>query len=1481
MYNKGRSTSQGQRPQLFHHKSLVSSQSLGGSGCSSSDLIDFQTLDDFDVLSLFDPLCRKVVVVNDDSNASDSSPDPQISKRFSTNSASSSSSSTLSSDSTSPVSLAQDPLAGHQREETLSNRSSLKSNQNEDSGISSNRSSMIRGNNRLKGKIILSRRSVRSCDELEDFVAWFKDLRSGYEFTDVKTNAGLVVSSKLETQRDDSLSVKLVIGSCFSESPVMFTCNVNTSIEHIISHVVCCLVDEVANIDLNSYILRVFARNEFLESDSTLADYSYVFECHKFDRDVLLTLVNLNQVDRLFARTEKDDSEFLQNATTDSLLPSKLVSKFQEVDYNTISILIETLDREMDRVLENCRTEQKIRYHQARQAVQAISALCGKIETEPLRQSMQDFTSRVKKLSELKQSESTNCVVDPSTMDLIESAVQNVYNSVTEIIQLYAQTFPVDFTIESAGPVPRPVSNFKTSAECHEDIICWIGQLSQPDLDWASNYRKFYMLIELWHGNKKLSATRTQAQYQSESFSKFPLIQFEEWVTFEGVAMSRLPRETSIYFSLIGVQYVDPEVGSQSPKREISCSLSLCMLRIFDSNQRLVQGIRLMPMWRQETFADNPDKKFSINCHNYDPNAPLITISFPEFEYEIKFPNQIKKAERQHTRPTSASIRLLDSATQTDIYQVLNRDPIEGLRHEDQQLLWDHRDSLIHRPSALPHVLQAVREWDFASLYDVYSLINKWSQLSVIDAMQLLLHSYPDVIVRKKAVQWISSIGHDGLCDFLPQLVQALRFEPYLDSPLIWYFLQTSLQSVRVAHQLYWLLKENIDDPLLGFRCSIVLNALLSCCGQALRSMISNEEIFQRRLTDVNECVKRAKENSRLSFLHHVLEPVDEFLKSLEKGVSLPLSPSIIVKGLVISNCSYFTSNTLPLRLSFMPTEANRPESITETIFKIGDDLRQDTLTMQIIRIMEKLWLKEGLDLKIVSFNCISTDERKGFVEMVPNSETLRKIQQEQGIGGSFNERSIVDWLRKHNTNELDFMKAQENFTSSCAGYAVATYVLGICDRHNDNIMITTSGHLFHIDFGKFLGDAQMVGTIRRDRVPFVLTSDMAFVINGGSESSKQFQSFVELCCQAFNIVRRHSNLFLSLFSLMTSASIPGVTSESVKYVHKALSPELSESEATANFTRKIEESLKSKSVQLNFFVHTLGQMRFTGDHNDQRILSFVPKTCTKDTDGRIKSCYAVSFHKKYEPDKQYYHIIRVERSYQPDPSYVSRSYPEFYEFYQKLQSIFPLASFSPLPAPTSTFSRSNTQEMAEKRKKNISKFLSQLMGSSEEISHSDIVYTFFQPLLRDQELAADSIMRQRGRSPPQERQHSMPGGEVKLTLHYKNNSLIVMVMHAKNLKSRISPEKQPNTYVKTKLTPDPRNETKRKTKVASRNSDPVFMELVVYREALAVVKEKMLNVSVWESDRVHGNTYIGASLIPLCQMDLTQETVSWFPFTG
>ena len=103
-----------------------------------------------------------------------------------------------------------------------------------------------------------------------------------------------------------------------------------------------------------------------------------------------------------------------------------------------------------------------------------------------------------------------------------------------------------------------------------------------------------------------------------------------------------------------------------------------------------------------------------------------------------------------------------------------------------------------------------------------------------------------------------------------------------------------------------------------------------------------------------------------------------------------------------------------------------------------------------------------------------------------------------------------------------------------CAMYMIFFYISGIGDRHNDNIMVKQSGHLFHIDFGKFLGDKQMVGKINRDRSPFVLTPDMIFVINGGNKPSQKFHDFVDLCCKSFNIIRKNGNVLVNFFHIVS-----------------------------------------------------------------------------------------------------------------------------------------------------------------------------------------------------------------------------------------------------------------------------------------------------------------------------------------------------------
>ncbi|KAF4022735.1 hypothetical protein G4228_014838 [Cervus hanglu yarkandensis] len=537
---------------------------------------------------------------------------------------------------------------------------------------------------------------------------------------------------------------------------------------------------------------------------------------------------------------------------------------------------------------------------------------------------------------------------------------------------------------------------------------------------------------------------------------------------------------------------------------------------------------------------------------------------------------------------------------------------------------------------------------------------------------------FPDQEIRNVAVQQLDNLLNDELLEYLPQLVQAVKFEWSLESPLVQLLLHRSLQSIQVAHRLYWLLKDAQNEAYFKSWYQKLLAALQFCAGKALRDEFAKEQKLIKILGDIGEKVKGASDPQRQA-------------------------------------CSYFTSNALPLKITFI--NANPMGKNISVIFKAGDDLRQDMLVLQIIQVMDNIWLQEGLDMQMIVYRCLSTGKGQGLVQMVPDAVTLAKIHRRFGPIGPLKENTIKKWFSQHNPLKVDYEKVLRNFFYSCAGWCVVTFILGVCDRHNDNIMLTKSGHMFHIDFGKFLGHAQTFGGIKRDRAPFIFTSEMEYFITEGGKNPQHFQDFVELCCRAYNIVRRHSRLLLNLLEMMLHAGLPELSGiQDLKYVYNNLRPQDTDLEATSHFTKKIKESLECFPVKLNNLIHTLAQMTSISPAKSTS-QTFSQESCMPGASRSIQRATILGFSKK----TSHLYLIQVTHS-NNETSLTEKSFDQFAKLHSQLQTQFASLTLPEfphwwhLPFPNSD----------HKRFRDLNHYMEQILNGSYEVANSDCVHSFF-----------------------------------------------------------------------------------------------------------------------------------------------------------
>ena len=182
-----------------------------------------------------------------------------------------------------------------------------------------------------------------------------------------------------------------------------------------------------------------------------------------------------------------------------------------------------------------------------------------------------------------------------------------------------------------------------------------------------------------------------------------------------------------------------------------------------------------------------------------------------------------------------------------------------------------------------------------------------------------------------------------------------------------------------------------------------------------------------------------------------------------------PLNSRVEITGLIPEKCSVFKSNLFPMLLYFSCSDGSE----YPVIFKNGDDMRQDQLVIQLFTLMDRLLRKENLDLRLSCYDVLATGALEGMAQFVP-SKTIAAIVSEHGtllnylrahhpdegsVGTYGVQSSVIDtFVRSCGTCYIQSSVAPHLIIRSSAGYCVVTYILGVGDRHLDNLLLAPDG---------------------------------------------------------------------------------------------------------------------------------------------------------------------------------------------------------------------------------------------------------------------------------------------------------------------------------------------------------------------------------------------------------------------------------------
>jgi phosphatidylinositol 3-kinase len=240
--------------------------------------------------------------------------------------------------------------------------------------------------------------------------------------------------------------------------------------------------------------------------------------------------------------------------------------------------------------------------------------------------------------------------------------------------------------------------------------------------------------------------------------------------------------------------------------------------------------------------------------------------------------------------------------------------------------------------------------------------------------------------------------------------------------------------------------------------------------------------------------------------------------------MTYPLNYDYKIVGIV--NKRIMESNSCPILLEVKTESINTTHEKTTKKFLIKKEasLRKEQIVSCIISLLlfkleqHELIQQKNMD-KLPSYHIKMLNMDIGVIEFVENSITLREINT-RGF-------TLQNYILENNKAEtLDVIK--KRFAISMATSCCITYLLGLGDRHLDNIMVNQRGQIFNIDYGYIL-DNPMTNVLGAPNIK--VTSDMIDFLGG--TNSEYYKFFEDYLLYVYDIMRLYKNIIVDHYDLL------------------------------------------------------------------------------------------------------------------------------------------------------------------------------------------------------------------------------------------------------------------------------------------------------------------------------------------------------------